>query len=434
MNLAESIAAGASALSSNKLRSLLTMLGIIIGVGSVLAMISIGDGAKAIVMEEANRFGGADQFSLYRSGHIRKGNRWVRNRSKEYFTYDDVLAIEAEAPSIETVVPRIPVWGGSTIQGEDGNEVRAGYHGITPTLQTSMDWDLHSGRFITYEDVQNKARVCVVGFKLIDELFMGQDPIGSEIKIIYGTGYRPGRRSNEESTRRAERLTVVGVMTPRGTSIRYGWDMDNHVFMPLSTMQDRFTGDDRVTMLSVQAKNVDLVYQAAEEVKTVMRKYHNGEDEFFRTRFTVESVDTLDRIRKVLQITLSVIAFVSLVVGGIGIMNMMLVSVNERTREIGLRKALGAKQRDILFQFLAESTAMCSVGGALGVLLGLGLGYFASKLASRFVTIVDQWPFVFAIEWVGISLVFSATIGIGFGLYPAFRAAKLQPVEALRQE
>ena len=222
MRIGEGILAGIVAILSNKLRTTLTMLGIIIGVGSVLAMISIGDGAKAIVMEEANRFGGADQFSLYRSGHIRKGNRWVRNRSKEYFTYDDVLAIEAEAPSIETVVPRIPVWGGSTIQGEDGNEVRAGYHGITPTLQTSMDWDLHSGRFITYEDVQNKARVCVVGFKLIDELFMGQDPIGSEIKIIYGTGYRPGRRSNEESTRRAERLTVVGVMTPRGTSIRYG--------------------------------------------------------------------------------------------------------------------------------------------------------------------------------------------------------------------
>jgi putative ABC transport system permease protein len=210
--------------------------------------------------------------------------------------------------------------------------------------------------------------------------------------------------------------------------------MDNHVFMPLSTMQDRFTGDDRVTMLSVQAKNVDLVYQAAEEVKTVMRRYHNGEDEFFRTRFTVESVDTLDRISKVLQITLSVIAFVSLAVGGIGIMNMMLVSVNERTREIGLRKAIGAKQGDILFQFLAESTAMCSIGGALGVFLGLGLGYFASKLASRLVTIVDQWPFVFAIEWVVISLAFSAAIGIGFGLYPAFRAANLQPVEALRIE
>ncbi|HIB91559.1 TPA: FtsX-like permease family protein [Candidatus Poribacteria bacterium] len=434
MRISEGILAGIAAILANKLRTALTMLGIIIGVGSVLAMISIGDGAKAIVMEEANRFGGADQFSLYRSNHIRKGGRWIRNRSKEYFTYADVLAIEAEAPSVETVVPRIPVWGGSTIQGEDGNEIRAGYHGITPTLQTSMDWDLHSGRFITDDDVQNKARVCVVGFKLIDELFMGQDPIGKEIKIIHGTGYRPGRRSSEENTRRAERLTVVGVMTPRGSSIRYGWDMDNHVFMPLSTMQDRFTGDDRVTMLSVQAKNVDLVYQAAEEVKTVMRRYHNGEDEFFRTRFTVESVDTLDRISKVLQITLSVIAFVSLAVGGIGIMNMMLVSVNERTREIGLRKAIGAKQGDILFQFLAESTAMCSIGGALGVFLGLGLGYFASKLASRLVTIVDQWPFVFAIEWVVISLAFSAAIGIGFGLYPAFRAASLQPVEALRIE
>jgi len=434
MNLAESIAAGASALSSNKLRSLLTMLGIIIGVGSVLAMISVGDGAKAIVMEEANRFGGADQFSLYRSGRIRKGNRWIRNRSNEYFTYDDVLAIEAEAPSVEMVVPRIPVWGGATIQGENGNEIKAGYHGITPTLQTSMDWDLHSGRFITDEDIQNKVRVCVIGFKLIDELFLGQDPIGKQVKIVYGTGYRHGSRSSEKNTRRLERLTVVGVMTPRGTSIRYGWDMDNHVFMPLTTMQDRFTGSDHVTMLSVQAKGLDLVYQAAEEVKTVMRKYHNGEDEFFRVRFTVESVGTLDRISKVLQITLSVIAFVSLVVGGIGIMNMMLVSVNERTREIGLRKAIGAKQGDILFQFLAESTTLCSIGGGFGVLLGLGIGYGVSRLASRFVTIVDQWPFVFAVEWVGISLVFSAIIGIGFGLYPAFRAANLQPVEALRTE
>ena len=434
MNIFEGMIAGIFALGANKLRSLLTMLGIIIGVGSVLAMISVGDGAKAIVMEEANRFGGADQFSIYRSSRIRKGRNWVTNRSKEYFTYDDVLAIEAEAPSVETVVPRIPVWGGATIQAKGGNEVRAGYHGITPSLKTSMDWDLHYGRFITDEDVQNKARVCAIGFKLINELFMGQDPIGKEIKIVYGTGYRPGRKRSEANIRRSERLTVVGVMTPRGTSIRYGWDMDNHVFMPLTTMQERFTGSDEIHMLSIQAYDVDSVYQAAEEVKSVLRRYHNGEDEFFRTRFTVESVDVLDRFSKVLQLTLSVIAFVSLVVGGIGIMNMMLVSVNERTREIGLRKAIGAKQIDILFQFLAESTAMCSVGGVLGVVLGLGIGYGVSRLASRFVTIVDQWPFVFAPGWVAISLIFSAVIGIGFGIYPAFRAASLQPVEALRTE
>lgn len=433
MRLFEGLFVGVHAIRSNKMRSLLTMLGIIIGVASVLAMIAIGDGAKEIVLRDAQKLGGANQFTLYRTWYKRVGSRWTRIRSNEYMKYGDVLAIAAECPSVIAVSPRIPEWRGALIQASRGREVRAGYNGVDATYHTAMDWKLQEGRFITDEDVENAATICVLGDETAKNLFGNESPIGKEIKIGRGDGRydRYGRRSNNRTT---ERFTVVGTMTPRGRSLRFGWSYDSLVFMPVTTTQERFTGDDRIQDIVVYAKTVEDVPKAIEEVKAVIRKRHRNQDDFVNVFDMREGMAQLEKISKVIKIALGSIAGFSLLVGGIGIMNMMLVAVSERTREIGLRKALGAKSYDILTQFLIEAVVMCSVGG----LIGVGLGYFAGEgmaiLAVKIAKVVPEWPSVISTQWVLISISFSALIGISFGLYPAIKASSLSPIEALRTE
>ena len=433
MRIFEGISVGVSAIRSNKLRSLLTMLGIIIGVASVLAMISIGDGAKEIVLQDAQKLGGVNQFTMYRSSYRRVGSRWMPNRSNEYFKYDDVLAIEAECPSVKVVVPRIPEWRGVHIQTNDGSEARSGYNGVNASFAEAMDWGIKDGRFISDEDMENKEKVCVLGTEVAFNLFGTKSPIDQEIKIGRG-GDRYDRYGRRGQTRMSERFTVIGTMEERGRSLRFGWNLDDMVFIPLTTAQERFTGNDNVVMLSVHANTVDDVPKAIEEVKEVMRKRHKNQDDFFDLRDMREGMAQLEKISKVIKIALGSIAGFSLLVGGIGIMNMMLVAVTERTREIGLRKALGAKRLDIMLQFLIESIVMCIIGGALGV----GVGYLAGEgmalIAVKIVQIVPDWPSVISMNWVMISVSFSALIGVSFGLYPALKASALSPIEALRTE
>ena len=434
MRIFEGLSVGVSAIRSNKLRSLLTMLGIIIGVASVLAMIAIGDGAKMIVLQDAQKLGGVNQFTMYRSSHKRVNNRWVPNRSNEYFEYEDILAIEAECPSVKLVVPRIPEWRGVLAQAAGGTEHRTGYNGVNASFAEAMDWNIEQGRFISDEDIGNEAKVCVLGSEVVDALFGNASPVGKEIKIGKGPGGRFDRYGRKDQKRITERFTVVGTMASRGRSLRFGWNLDDMIFMPLTTTQERFTGNDRIVMLSVHAHTVEEVPQAIEEVKTVLRRMHKGQDDFFSIWDMREGMAQLDKISKVIKIALGSIAGFSLLVGGIGIMNMMLVAVTERTREIGLRKALGAKRFDILLQFLIEAVVMCSVGGALGVLVGLFAGEGMAMLAVNIVKIVPEWPSVISTNWILISVSFSAIIGISFGLYPAIKASALSPIEALRSE
>lgn len=433
MRIFEAIFVGISAIRGNKLRSLLTMLGIIIGVASVLAMISIGDGAKQIVLQDAQKLGGVNQFSMYRSSHRRVGSRWMPNRSNEYFEYDDVLAIEAECPSVKVVVPRIPEWGGVHIQAEDGAEARSGYNGVNASFSEAMDWEIQEGRFISLEDIENKAKICVLGTEVAENLFGSKSPINKEIKIGRG-GDRYDRWGRRDQARIAERFTVVGTMMPRGRSLRFGWNLDDMIFLPLTTTQERFTGSDHIVMLSVHAHTVEEVPKAIEEVKAVLRTRHKNQDDFFSLRDMREGMAQLDKISKVIKIALGSIAGFSLLVGGIGIMNMMLVAVTERTREIGLRKSLGAKRFDILLQFLIESIVMCTIGGAIGVGLGMLAGEGMALLAVKIVQMVPEWPAVISMQWVIISVSFSAVIGISFGLYPAIKASALSPIEALRTD
>ena len=433
MHMVEGLSVGVSAILSNKMRSLLTMLGIIIGVASVLAMIAIGDGAKEIVLQDAQKLGGANQLVLYRAWYKRVNNRWVRNRSSEYLKYEDVLAIEAECPSVSAATPRVWKGGGVLIQASGGTETRAGWNGVDATYQTAMDWKIKEGRFITDEDVQNAAKICVLGDEVATALFGDKSPLGQEIKIARsGSDYNQWRR--KDARRFTERFIVVGTFMPRGRSLRFSWGLDNLVYIPLSTVQERFTGNDRIDELVVYAHTIDDVPKAAEEVKTVIRKRHRNQDDFIGIFEMPAGIAHLEKISKIIKITLGSIAGFSLLVGGIGIMNMMLVAVTERTREIGLRKAVGAKRLDILLQFLIEAVMMCGVGGIIGIGLGMLAGEGMAMLAVKIVKIVPDWPAVISLQWILISVSVSAIIGISFGLYPALKASSLSPIEALRTE
>lgn len=433
MHIVETTAIGITAMRSNKMRSLLTMLGIIIGVAAVLAMIAIGDGAKEVVRQDVQKLGGANQFIMYRMWYKRVNNRWVPNRSNEYLKYRDVLAMEAECPSLKAVTPQVGYWRGALIQVPGGTETRAGWNGVDANYTTAMGCNLKEGRFITDEDMENGAKICVLGDEVATALFGDKSPLGQEIKIArHSDSYN--QRNRKKGIRFTERFRVVGTLMPRGRSLRFGWSFDNLAFIPLSTAQARFTGNDHLDYISGYARTAAEIPKAIEEVKTVIRKRHRNRDDFIGIFEMRKGMAQLEKISKVIKVTLGSIAGFSLFVGGIGIMNMMLVAVNERTREIGLRKALGAKPIDILLQFLIEAVIICGVGGAIGIALGILAGEGMAMLAVKIVKIVPEWPAVISSQWILISVSFSAIIGILFGLYPAIKASTLSPTEALQKE
>ena len=434
MRIVEAVSVGISAIHSNKMRSLLTMLGIIIGVASVLAMIAIGDGAKEIVRQDVQKLGGANQFFVLRSRHKRVNNRLVRIRHNEYLKYGDVLAIEAECPSVSAATPQIWNWGGVLIQASGGTETRAGWNGVDANYTTIMDWNVKEGRFITDEDVRNASRVCVLGDEVATALFGDKSPLGQEIKIARDSDYHNRFGVKKDGRRYTERFRVVGTFVPRGTNLRFGVSFDSLAFIPISTSQKRFIGTDEIQNITVHAHSIKDVPKAVEEVKFILRKRHRNQDDFIYIFEMHKGMAQLDKISRIIKITLGSIAGFSLFVGGIGIMNMMLVAVTERTREIGLRKALGAKRLDILLQFLIESVIMCGVGGTIGVGLGILAGEGMAMLAVKIVKIVPEWPAVISMQWVLISVSVSAIIGISFGLYPALKASSLSPIEALRKD
>lgn len=419
----EALCVAIKALLTNKLRSLLTMLGIIIGTSSVLTMIAIGDGAKQIIIQDIEKIGGLNVFTLYRPPYKWVRNRIVPNRSREHFNYADVLAIGAECPSVKVVAARIPASTRVLMQTTNGSNLRASYHGVNETYTEAMHWTLRDGRFISEEDVEDAKKNVVLGANVATELFGDASPLGKEIKI--------GRKRH---TRQTERFIVIGTLMPRGRSFRFGGSFDDQVFIPITTVQQRFTGNKRIPHIVVHAYAVEVVSKAIEEVKAVIRKRHRKEDDFFGIFDPRIGMAKLLKISTVIKIALASIAGFSLLVGGIGIMNMMLVAVGERTRETGLRKALGAKSSYILLQFISESVSLCGIGGILGV----GLGVFASKgmasLVVRIIKIVPQWPDVLSLQWMLISVSFSVLLGIGFGLYPAIKAMRMLPIEALRVE
>ena len=408
--LIASIRIALRALKVNRTRSALTMLGIIIGVAAVIAMVGVGAGATARIQDQIQSIG--SNLIMVTPGSVSSNGVRLGSGATATLTQDDAKAIATECPSVSAVSPTVR--GG--VQAVYGNSNWAtNAQGVTPDYMTIRDATMMYGQFFTAEDVDAAAKVAVLGETVAQTLFGDSDPTG-QVVIIKNVPF-----------------TVAGVLTPKGQSPT-GQDQDDTILLPISTAVQKVLGSNKanakaVGSLMVQAIGPQAMDQALQEVTALLRERHRilpGLDDDFTVRNLTEVFAAQESSAQVMSILLGAIASVSLIVGGIGIMNIMLVSVTERTREIGLRQAVGAKTRDILSQFLVEAVTLSLLGGIIGIALGLT----ASLLISHFA----QWSTKVSPLSVLMAFVFSALVGVFFGYYPARKAAYLDPIEALRYE
>ncbi len=406
-------------LTQNKLRAGLSILGILIGVTSVLCMMAIGDGAKLLVADQVDKLGGANQFQFTTRYSIIRGGRRVR--TKERFNLGDAHAIEAVCPGVLYVLPKNERYR-MLVTSRQGRETRAFLEGVTANYATGMRWHIQAGRFLTENDTDHALQVCVLGSEAATDLFGADSPLGQEVKVRYYWRQVPVR------------FRVVGVMMPRGLNLRWGWSLDNAMAIPLTTYQERLTGNDYIERLTVFTEPDADMTPIIASARGVLLKRHRNQDDFFRYWIPTGVHSRVARIEKVIKIALGSIAGFSLFVSGIGIMNMCLVSVGEKTREIGLRKSVGARQIHIFWQFLTESICLCFCGGVFGIVGGWFAAHGMARLAVRIVPVVPEWPVVLSGHWILISVIFSIFMGVSFGVYPAMRAARLSPIDALRAE
>ncbi|MDE0012235.1 MAG: ABC transporter permease [Candidatus Poribacteria bacterium] len=410
MQILENLISAFSVLRGSKLRTILTLLGITIGIAGVIAMMSFGAGAEQLMMAQIEKIGGPSMFGVYRPGYIEKNNRWQRNTSPHYLEMRDLHDILADCPSVEVAT----VERSHPIDFEvEGKHRRTYLRATTNEYQAVQQWEAEYGRFLADTDMDFWNKVCVIGAKVWKEQFKGQNPIGKEVGI------------------NNNRFTVVGIMKSRGDGFDESRSEDNMIFIPITTAQTRFGGRNRVGAIIARAKNIDVVDQAMKEVKTVIRRNHGDDETFFRTWSAKKGIEGGKRIIFIMEMVLVIIASISLIVAGIGILNIMLVSVTERIPEIGLRKAVGATGFDIRIQFLTESILLCLVGSLLGILFGFIVGKGFVWVVGRFFPGVE-WPSVVTPEAVLISVAAGAVVGIFFGYYPASQAAKLTPIDAIR--
>ena len=410
MHLLENLISAFSILRGSKLRTILTLLGITIGIAGVIAMMSFGAGAEKLMMAEFENIGGPSMFGVYRPGYIRKNNRWQRNTSPHYLEMRDLHDILTDCPSVEVATVERSHFINFEVEGRHRQTyMRA----TTNEYQAVRRWKTEYGRFLADTDMDFWNKVCVIGAKVWKEQFKGQNPIGKEVGI------------------NNRRFTIIGIMESRGDGLERGRSDDNMIFVPITTAQTRFGGRNRVGAVMARAKSIDVVDQALKEVKTVIMRNHGGDDTFFRTWNAKKGIESGKRMIFIIESVLVVIASVSLIVAGIGILNIMLVSVTERIPEIGLRKAVGAKSLDIRLQFLTESVLLCLIGSLLGIVLGAVVGKGFAWIVSKFLEEMS-WPAVITPEAVLISVGAGAAVGIFFGYYPASQAAKLTPIDAIR--
>ena len=420
MKFRDAITAGIAHLAQNKLRAGLSILGIFIGIASVLCMIAIGDGAKLLIAQDIDTLGGANQVQFWTRTSIWKRRRLVR-RTTERYTLEDALAIEAECPNVLYVLPKHEGYT-TFVTTRNGNQARPLLEGVTADYAHGMRWELQTGRFLAEGDIENAKQVCVLGADTATELFGEESPIGQEVKVRYH--WRGA----------TVRLRVVGVMKPKGRSLSIWYSLDDALCVPLTTYQQRITGTRYLEDMVVFFEKGTDIDSIVDSVKQILRKRHRGKDDFIGLWIAKRTARRLDHIEKVIKITLGSIAGFSLFVSGIGIMNICLVSVGEKTREVGLRKSVGAKQIHIFYQFLTESISLCLCGAVLGIAGGWLAAQGMAQLAVRIVRVVPEWPVVLSLPWMLTSVIFSIVMGITFGVYPAILAAQLSPIEALRTE
>ena len=405
----------------NQLRAALSVLGILIGIASVLCMIAIGGGAEKIIADDLERLGGANHVQFWtRTAIYRRGRR---HATTERYTLADAYAIEAEIPDVIAVLPRNLRTRIFATSHEGGETRFSALEGTTADYAFLMRWSLREGRFLSENDIDNATQVCVLGHNVAIELFGGTSPLGQEVKLRYHWRQVPLR------------MRVVGVMYSKGRNLSITWgNLDDAICIPLTTYQQRITGIRYVERLNIFFSEGADVHSVISSTKKVLRKRHNGKDNFISYWRPKRTIKRLEHIENVIKIALGGIAGFSLFVSGIGIMNICLVSVGEKTREIGLRKSVGARRVDIFYQFLTESICLCFCGGSLGIGFGWLAAQGMARVAVRIVPIVPEWPVVLSVQWIVISVLFSIFMGIIFGVYPAIRASRMTPIDALRTD
>ncbi len=418
MNLTESVRVALGSLAANKLRSSLTMLGIIIGVGAVIALMSIGRGAQAQVTSQIKGMG--TNLLFISPGATREGGVRQQAGSQPTLTFEDAEAIAAgDIPEVVGVAPEMGSFG-QVIAGT--NNVNTRITGVTEAYESVRNFHAAEGEFISRQHVDSKSAVAVLGSAVANTLFPEQSAVDQQISIGFGN--------------RKLRFRVIGVLESKGTQAM--GNQDDLILVPLTTLQQRlmvqrtvrgghFVGSINVQVASEEKAVMDA---AVQKIGDLLRQRHRTAEDDFTIRSQDDMLAMANQIMGVMTLLLGSIAGISLVVGGIGIMNIMLVSVTERTREIGIRKAVGAKRRDILTQFLVESVVVSVLGGAVGVAIGAGLAALISSLdlgGQKMQTIVSA-------DAVLLAFGVSVAIGIFFGIYPASRASRLNPIEALRYE
>ena len=404
LRTANIVKVGLRSIARNKMRSSLTMLGIVIGVGCVIVTDGIGNGAAVSIQSNINSLGA--NFIMIFPGAVTAGGARIFS-AQSSLTEDDATAIKAECPSVAYVSPGLRT-GGTIVAGE--NNWSTEVFGADVDWPFIRSWNIAVGSFFSESEVKSAAKVAVLGNSVKENLFPDSDPVGTIIRV------------------KNVPFKVVGVLEKKGGSTM-GNDQDDQIVIPYTTAMKRLSGINRLGMVQVSAKSPDAIQEAMTEIKALLRQRHRlgaGQDDDFMMRSQEEIAATASETTRTLSVLLASIAVVSLVVGGIGIMNIMLVSVTERTREIGIRMAIGAKSRHVLLQFLLEAVTLSIVGGGIGVALGIGVSKVVAKYAG--------WPVSIDSSSIAIAFGFSALIGIFFGFYPARKAAALDPIEALRYE
>ena len=396
------------ALVVNKMRSALTMLGIIIGVSAVIAMIAVGSGAKQRIEEQIASMG--SNLLMVQSGSATSGGFRGGAGTVPTLTVDDAKAIETEIPGVRYVSPSISGVAQVVYGNQNWSTI---IQGTAPEMLEIRGWLLSSGRSFTEQELGGAAKVCVLGQTVVDNLFGAIEPVGQIVRI------------------KKIPFMVIGVLSPKGQTT-WGQDQDDLIFVPLTTGQKQLFGQTfpgMVRNIAVQAWGPEEIKQAETQINQLLRQRHRiqpGQENDFSVRNLTELMSSREESANVMSLLLGAIASISLIVGGIGIMNIMLVSVTERTREIGIRIAVGAKSQDILLQFLTESLVLSLMGG----IMGIGIGILGTIVLSSF----TQWPTLFSIQSILLAFLFSGSVGVFFGFYPARKASLLNPIEALRYE
>jgi putative ABC transport system permease protein len=405
MDFREVVRLALRALARNKMRSILTMLGIIIGVGAVICSVAVGEGASSQIQEQIRNLG--DNMIWIEAGGRQVNGVRTGVRGTKSLTLGDAKAVEQQVPLVFNISPHVDT-GVQVVYGNQNwfTQVR----GVSPSYLEVRRWRVVRGSAFFQSDVDHAASVCLLGWTLVDNLFGQEDPVGKTIRV------------------KSLPCQVVGVLASKGQS-PFGQDQDDVLIMPYTTVQKKIKGIDWLDDIMCSAVSLDAITSAEQEITALLRERHHlrsDEEDDFNLRHPADAARASAESQHVMTLLLASIASVSLLVGGIGIMNIMLVSVTERTREIGVRMAVGATEGDVRAQFLSEAVVLSLIGGSMGVLAGL-----AGSVA---ISTALQWPTLIHTEAILVAVVFSAAVGVFFGYYPARKAAHLDPIEALRYE